>query len=174
MRIHGDKLEQHADLSKLSPFLNDMVVDRQGRAYVGDFGYDVLSGEKAKLGPVILVATRRTTSGRRARSQFAQMARWSPPTAGWWWRRVTRNAWRVPDQADGSLDETAIHTALEGSPDGICLDAEGAIWVALFDKDRFDRVLNGKVVETIETPGRHADRLPAGRRGRPHALLPHL
>jgi len=27
---------------------------------------------------------------------------------------------------------------------------------ALFDQNRFDRVLNGKVVETVETPGRHA------------------
>ena len=27
MRIKGNKLEQHADLSRMSPFLNDMVVD---------------------------------------------------------------------------------------------------------------------------------------------------
>src|SRR5260221_1623278 len=55
MRIKGDKLEQHADLSRMSPFLNDMVVDRQGRAYVGNFGFDVLKGEASKPGSVILV-----------------------------------------------------------------------------------------------------------------------
>jgi sugar lactone lactonase YvrE len=55
MRIKGTVLEEHADLSAISPFLNDMVVDRQGRAYVGNFGYDVLADEPAKPGSVVLV-----------------------------------------------------------------------------------------------------------------------
>ena len=61
-----------------------------------------------------------------------------------------------PINPDGSLGEAPAEIPLEGSPDGICLDTEGGIWVALFDKDRFDRVLDGRVADTVETPGRHA------------------
>jgi len=44
------KLTVHADLSHIANFAcNDMVVDAMGRAYVGDFGFD-LPGELAKRG----------------------------------------------------------------------------------------------------------------------------
>ena len=155
LRIKGGALEVHADLSDKSPFLNDMVVDKQGRAYVGNFGFDVLKGEPAKPGSVILVhpdgrvavvaedlkgpnGSVVTTDGRLviAESFGGRLSSFSI-------------------KQDGTLGEsTAI--PLDGSPDGICLDTEGGIWVALFDKDRFVRVLNGNVVETVETAGRHA------------------
>jgi sugar lactone lactonase YvrE len=156
MRINGSTLEEHADLSKMSPFLNDMVVDRQGRAYVGDFGYDVLSGEHVKPGSIILVQP----DGRA----YVVARELSSPNGS----VVTEDGRLIvaessarrlasfPIKPDSTLGEKTINAVLEGSPDGICLDAEGGIWVALFDKNRFDRVLDGKLVETIETPGRHA------------------
>ena len=40
-------LTVHADLSSLAPWhLNDMLVDDQGRAWVGNFGFDLMSGDK--------------------------------------------------------------------------------------------------------------------------------
>ena len=42
LRLVGGKLELLADLSELAGFhCNDMVVDSQGRAYVGNFGFDL-------------------------------------------------------------------------------------------------------------------------------------
>src|SRR4051794_33066339 len=44
VRDGGDP-ELHADLSELAPWhLNDMVVDTAGRAYVGNFGFDLMAG----------------------------------------------------------------------------------------------------------------------------------
>ena len=49
LRLEGDKLVCHADLAPLVGWKpNDMVVDRQGRAYVGNFGYDLEAGAAAQ------------------------------------------------------------------------------------------------------------------------------
>ena len=43
------------------------------------------------------------------------------------------------------------------SPDGICLDREGAVWVAAFEEDAFIRLdANGRELQRIEVPGRRA------------------
>ena len=42
MRLDPDGLVEHADLSGIATFdCNDMVVDAVGRAYVGNFGFDL-------------------------------------------------------------------------------------------------------------------------------------
>ena len=42
MRLDADGLVEHADLSGIATFdCNDMVVDASGRAYVGNFGFDL-------------------------------------------------------------------------------------------------------------------------------------
>src|SRR5262249_52941629 len=156
MRIKGNRLEEHADLSKLSSFLNDMVVDRQGRAYVGDFGYDVLNREPSQPGSIILVQPdgRASVVGRGLKSHNGTMV-----TADGHLIVGESGANRLvsfPMKPDGTLGEMSILATLEGAPDGSCLDVAGAVWAALFDKNRFVRVMNGKVIETIETPGRHA------------------
>ena len=156
MRIKGNNLQEHANLSKLSPFLNDMVVDRQGRAYVGDFGHDVLAGEPPKPGSIILV---QLDGGASVVAGGLRSPNGSVITADGNLIVGESGANRLvsfPIKPDGTLGEMSIVAALEGAPDGSCLDVEGAVWAALFDKNRFVRVLKGKVVETIETPGRHA------------------
>jgi sugar lactone lactonase YvrE len=43
------------------------------------------------------------------------------------------------------------------SPDGICLDHDGAAWVASFEEDAFIRVgRDGRELQRIEVPGRRA------------------
>ena len=43
------------------------------------------------------------------------------------------------------------------SPDGICLDREGAVWVAAFEEDAFVRLdRDGRELQRIETQGRRA------------------
>ena len=44
-RAPGGAVSEHADLSELARgHLNDMVVDAHGRAYVGNFGFDLMAG----------------------------------------------------------------------------------------------------------------------------------
>ncbi len=60
LRLGADgSLGEHADLAQWAPFhCNDMVVDAAGRAYVGNFGFDIyplLAGEPAGARPAALI-----------------------------------------------------------------------------------------------------------------------
>src|ERR1035437_7242335 len=57
MRLDRDGLKTAADLSKLAPFdCNGMVVDARGRAYVGNFGFDLHAGETPLGTALVMVA----------------------------------------------------------------------------------------------------------------------
>lgn len=50
------ELVEHADLSGFaSGHLNDMVVDAAGRAYVGNFGFDLMAGEGIRAASLVRV-----------------------------------------------------------------------------------------------------------------------
>ncbi len=56
MRYDGAALHEHADLSEIASSLcNDMTVDAEGRAYVGNFGFDLHNGEDAAPATLALV-----------------------------------------------------------------------------------------------------------------------
>jgi sugar lactone lactonase YvrE len=56
LRLDGRRLTLVANLKELASFhCNDMVVDRQGRAYVGNFGFDLDAGQPFKPAEVVLV-----------------------------------------------------------------------------------------------------------------------
>ncbi len=133
LRQDPEGLVEVADLSSIATHhCNDMVVDAAGRAYVGNFGFDLYTGQQpvtAKLarvdpdGSVCVAAedlsfpngTVITPDGRTLviGESFAA--------------RLT--AFDVAE--DGSLSGRREWARMEGAvPDGICLDAEGAIWVA--------------------------------------------
>src|SRR5208283_3390726 len=47
-REFGGSLVEHADLSALAPwYLNDMLVNHDGQAWVGNFGFDLMGGAPA-------------------------------------------------------------------------------------------------------------------------------
>jgi sugar lactone lactonase YvrE len=136
LRMEADgSVVTHADLSGIATGLcNDMVVDASGRAYVGNFGFELHTAnpqmKPAKLalahpdGRVEVAAdemmfpngTVITPDGRTliVGESFA--------------RRLT--AFDIAD--DGRLSNRRMWAELPGGalPDGICLDAEGAIWSA--------------------------------------------
>src|SRR5208282_5467864 len=57
MRLDRDGLKTVADLSKLAPFdCNDMVVDARGRAYVGNFGFDLHGNAQPRSTTLVMVA----------------------------------------------------------------------------------------------------------------------
>jgi sugar lactone lactonase YvrE len=60
---------------------------------------------------------------------------------------------------DGELSNERVWANLpEGDyPDGICIDAEDAVWAAGPASDRFVRVREGgEVLDVVDVPGRHA------------------
>ena len=49
--------------------------------------------------------------------------------------------------ADGSLsDRRSFADGLDGPPDGICLDADGGVWVAMTLAHQFERIVEGGTV----------------------------
>jgi sugar lactone lactonase YvrE len=60
--------------------------------------------------------------------------------------------------AAGALSDRRVFANLDGLyPDGMCLDAEGSLWVACAGGHRVIRVTaGGEIAETISLPGRHA------------------
>jgi sugar lactone lactonase YvrE len=108
-----------------------MVVDRQGRAYVGNFGFDYRTGP---MNPTVLILVAPDGQARAVADDllFPNGCVITPngrtlvvgETFG---ARLT--AFSI--EPDGSLTGRRVWAQLEkAAPDGICLDAEGAIWVA--------------------------------------------
>ena len=68
---------------------------------------------------------------------------------------------------DGSLNNRRVFAELgDYTPDGICLDAEGAIWLASFVTSEFVRVKEGGEVTHRVDPGRPAVACTLGGEGR--------
>ena len=64
MRLDPGGLAVHAELGHVATFhCNDMVVDRHGRAYVGNFGFDLFAGETPQ--PTSLARARAIPTARR-------------------------------------------------------------------------------------------------------------
>jgi sugar lactone lactonase YvrE len=134
LRLDSSGLTQVADLSPYATWhCNDMVVDVRGRAYVGNFGWDIYgSDRKPVTACVVLVEPDGKTRVAADDLYFPNGTVITPDGATLilgesFAARLT--AFDVA--ADGSLSNRRLWAQLEGAvPDGICLDAEGAIWVA--------------------------------------------
>jgi len=149
------RLVEVADLSALATFhCNDMVVSADGRAYVGNFGFDLDAGERPRPATVIAVDPDGTATTAAEDMRFPNGSVITPDgrtlvvgetVAG----RLT--AFTIED--DGRLTNRRVWAQLEGAlPDGICLDAEGAIWLACPLSRRCLRVAEGgEVLEEIAT-----------------------
>jgi sugar lactone lactonase YvrE len=155
LRVDPTGLSIVADLSGIATFhCNDMVVDAQGRAYIGNFGYDFEAGEAPR--PAVLALVLPDGSVRVAAEDlaFPNGAVITPDgrtliVGESFGMRLT--AFDVA--ADGTLGGRRVWAALDGAvPDGICLDAEGAVWVASPLSNEVLRVREGgQVTERIST-----------------------
>jgi len=132
LRLVAGQLEQMADLSSLaSHHCNDMVVDGQGRAYVGNFGFDFESGSPRST-CLVLVTPDGQARAVADELLFPNGCVITPDgrtliVAETYGLRLT--AFDI--SADGSLTNRRLWAQLQQPPDGICLDAEGCIWAAV-------------------------------------------
>lgn len=160
VRDGSGRLEEYADLSGVvSGVLNDMVVDDRGRAWVGNFGFDLMGGAPLRYttltrvdtdgsvavaaedlgfpngmvilpGNVLVVAE--TFAGRLTAFDIGEDGELSG-----------RRVWAQFGQTPQTDDVGEAVERLEVAPDGICADAEGAIWVADAVHNRVLRVQEG-------------------------------
>jgi sugar lactone lactonase YvrE len=134
MRLEPDgRLVVHADLGELATWhCNDMVVDAQGRAWVGNFGSDIEGGEAPVPANLMRVDVDGSVSLAAADLKFPNGSVITPDgstliVAETFGRRLT--AFDMDKQGELQNRREWANTAPH-FPDGICLDAEGAIWIA--------------------------------------------
>jgi sugar lactone lactonase YvrE len=149
LRLDPDGLKAVAELGTLAAgHCNDMVVDRRGRAYIGNFGFDMMNREPAR--PTVLILVTPDGAARVVANDllFPNGCVITPDestliVAETFGKRLT--AFDIA--ADASLSRRRVWAELgEASPDGICLDAEGAVWVASPTTSEFLRVLEGGAI----------------------------
>jgi len=155
----------HADLSGIAAFhCNDMVVDSTGGAYVGEFGFDLDAAIAARGVESVLadhpaaklayVAADGTVGVAAGDMHFPNGSVITPDgrtliigeTLG-----AILTAFDIG--AGGALTNRRVWaTTAPYVPDGICLDAEGAVWIANPIAPQCVRIAaGGEVLEVIDT-----------------------
>jgi sugar lactone lactonase YvrE len=135
LRVEEGRVTVAAELGELAPgHCNDMLVDAQGRAYVGNFGFDLQA--RAPFAPTVLLMVSPDGVPRVVADDlhFPNGMALTPDgrtliVAESYGKRLS--AFDV--HADGTLHgrRTWAQFNEKGvAPDGICLDAEGAVWMA--------------------------------------------
>lgn len=162
----------HADLTALGVEgpLNDMVVSATGHAYVGSFGFDLMSGQDPQPSPIYHVTPDGSASIGAEGLHFPNGSVIDPSgetlvvgeTMGCRYTAFTIGA-------DGSLSDRRVYAqiaptppmgsfaetlgAVTVGPDGCTLDAEGHIWMADAIGARVIRVApGGEIVDEVKAP----------------------
>jgi sugar lactone lactonase YvrE len=177
-RRTGGALQQAADVSSLTTFcLSDGIVDAKGRLYVGDIGYNFNDPAAKPVDTCVIVLV-----GAEGRASVVADKLFFPngmvitpdgrtlivgETLG---HRLT--AFDIRE--DGSLGNRRIWAQLPESvgPDGICLDAEGAVWCANPEgKDSVVRVREGGEITHRIKIDTHAYAVMLGGPERKHLFI---
>lgn len=157
----------HADLSAyVSGYPNDMVVDSQGRAFVGEFGFDLMGGANFKSANLLRVDPDGTVTTVADDMWFPNGSVITEDgtllvdeTFG---NRVTafdiaddgtltnRRTWAKFGELPTDMELEKMFPQVVVAPDGCCLDADSALWVADAVGSRVIRVRQGgEITEEI-------------------------
>ncbi|GAA6140332.1 SMP-30/gluconolactonase/LRE family protein [Hydrogenophaga sp. 5NK40-0174] len=160
MRWDGVHLQEVADLSvHVRGNCNDLVVDAQGRAYVGNFGFDLYAKEEPRPTRLMRVDPDGSVYTAAEGVTFPNGMAITPD--GRSLVVAETHAQRISAfdvAADGSLSNRRLWADLPGVyPDGLCLDAENAVWVADARGRQVLRVADGgKVLQTVRSGDLHS------------------
>lgn len=149
----GGGLTTYADLNPLSDRgWNELVVDGRGNAYVNGGGFDLMAGEPFAPGMIALVTPRGGVRQVADGIAFPNGMAITPDNrtliiAESYAHRLT--AFDI--EADGTLANRRTWADLgEDYPDGITIDAEGAVWYAVVPNQHCVRVREGgEVLQTV-------------------------
>ncbi|MGI5130813.1 SMP-30/gluconolactonase/LRE family protein [Pseudonocardia sp. CA-107938] len=165
-RESDGSLVEHADLSAhCGGLLNDMLVDDQGRAYAGNFGFDLMGGGEPRTADLVRVDPDGTVA-------VVAEDLWFPngmvkigdtlvvnETLG---NRISEFD-VAPDGSLGARRDFAVFGDLPTGddlgtvlgqtrvgPDGSAVDSEGGVWIADALGQRAARVRGGEIVDTVD------------------------
>jgi sugar lactone lactonase YvrE len=147
----GD-LMTHADLDGIAEFSwNEIAVDARGNAYLNNIGFDFPDGEYGP-GFIQLVAADGTTRRVADELAFPNGMVITPDGSTLIVAESYANALTAFEiTPDGGLTNRRTWAEVAGPPDGICLDAEGAIWYGDVPNQRCVRVAEGgAVLQSVE------------------------
>lgn len=161
----------HADVSgQVGGHPNDMVVDAEGRAWLGNFGFDLMGGADIETAGLLRIDPDGTVTRVAEDLWFPNGSVVTPDGATLVVDETLGNRVSAFDiAADGSLGprrDWAVFGPLATTrvladavpqavyaPDGCCLDAEGCLWIADAVGGRVCRVREGgEVIDTV-VPG---------------------
>jgi sugar lactone lactonase YvrE len=146
-------LVTHADLRGLcDKGWNEIVVDGRGNAYINGGGFNLMAGEPFAPGIIALVAPDGSARQVADGIAFPNGMAVTPDNATLIIAESYGRKLTAFDLAgDGSLKNRRVWAGLgDGVPDGICMDADGAVWYADVPNKRCVRVREGgEVLETI-------------------------
>ncbi|HEX5065473.1 MAG TPA: SMP-30/gluconolactonase/LRE family protein [Myxococcota bacterium] len=158
LRLEKQGLVQHADLSGLASYhCNDMVTDARGRSYVGNFGFDLHARAPQRDAEIVLVLPDGKARIAAAGMKFPNGMVITPDGRTLIAGESSAARLTAFDVAeDGSLENKRTWAQLEGAvPDGICLDAEGCVWVASPLGNQMLRVAQGgKITHRVDVSRR--------------------
>lgn len=161
-RLENDRPTVHADLHDLAPFqLNDMVVAADGTAYVSQFGYDMWGGGAYTNTVLIRVTPDGTATavaddlaspnGMAITPDGATLVVAEPGGARLSRFRITPDGLANRELVPLEKSPAAPYV----TPDGICLDAEGAVWAADPMGGRVIRVLDRRIEREVAIGATH-------------------
>ncbi len=150
-----------ADLSALTDApVNDLVTTPGGTTFLGGFGYDLYADAPQRPGPIFRIDPAGVPTVVETDMVFPNGTVVLPGTS----TLVVAETWAARLSAfdideTGALSGKRVWAELpEGStPDGICVDEAGGVWVSSIATSRFYRVEEGgRVTQTIVVEGRCA------------------
>ncbi len=164
------ELVEHADLSPIATgHVNDMVVAPSGIAYAGNFGFDLMAGEPFQPAPLARIDPDGSVSVASEPLMFPNGSAITPDgrtlvIAESIGNRLSafdiaddgtlgpRRDWAALGPPPTTTDVAAGLAEVAFAPDGMCLDADGAAWVADSRGDRVIRLAEGgKILDEIPT-----------------------
>jgi len=169
LRWDGSSLTEHADLSAHAGWwVNDLVVAADGTAWVGNFGFDLdgflathgIEGVLGEPGPTATVLCRVDPDGTVSVAAndiiFPNGAVITPDGKTLILAETLALRLTAFDiGAHGALTNRRVWADLSpvmGAPDGICLDADGTVWIANAIANQCLRVAEGgEILDQVET-----------------------
>ena len=160
LEINTSNGEVHpvADLGEsVKGSLNDLVTHKNGWSWVGDTGFIYNQDVPKNCGQIFAYHPKYGVKSVISDVFFPNGMVVTPDGKSLYVNETFANKIsRFDILEDGNLGNRTTHANLPGSPDGLCLDAEGYLWVPLLFEEKFVRVSSkGEVVQEINFPNKN-------------------